>query len=369
VALSWVSVSLLTGSVIARFPDMSIQGSVKRVVGQYESATLQIPLGSAPSNLDDAVLEGATALVALDDATRVPMWGGYVTQAPRTEANDYLSVSAATAENYFNERYVGTVAFTGADQCSIAGSLVTSFAATGAKPGLPIRVATTASAFTRNRIYYDYDSTKVYAALQELMGVVNGPEWTVDWEWSDATHLTPVLQVSDRLGASPNPGLSPNARFFLANGAGNISSFTWSRDYTDGNGANDITALGQGQGITRPSDREVATNFQGRPTFEYRFTPPTTNSIADQQSLSDAAKSKLRSISNGSTAISITCQLSEAPKLGIDWFLGDDVTYDIQAPSVPNGIKGIARVAGYELTDTTISPILVTPDVLADGTL
>ena len=61
---------------------------------------------------------------------------------------------------------------------------------------------------------------------------------------------------------------------------------------------------------------------------------------------------------NGTLALAITANRQEAPRLGTDWFLGDDIGFDLTAPAWPAGLTGTARVVGVEITDTTITPLI-----------
>jgi hypothetical protein len=67
--------------------------------------------------------------------------------------------------------------------------------------------------------------------------------------------------------------------------------------------------------------------------------------------------------------------LSDAPKLNVDWFLGDDVGYQLGGldsngndtfPSFPGGLSGVARAVGYqiEISDTPIiTPVIAGPSL------
>jgi hypothetical protein len=105
-----------------------------------------------------------------------------------------------------------------------------------------------------------------------------------------------------------------------------------------------------------------------RPTFEYRWTPAT--SITDPATLTSYAASKLTLIENGTTSISLSADADSAPKVGTDWFIGDDIGANIGGldqngddivPSVPGGLEVTARAIGWQLTVSDlpiITPIL-----------
>jgi hypothetical protein len=173
-----------------------------------------------------------------------------------------------------------------------------------------------------------------------------------------------VFTIADRLGVSPLPGLSPNASFELP---GPIITATLLEDYTEGKGANDVTAYGSGQGNSRPSARVVSQDFQGRPTVEYRFPVPTVGqlTVAQIQALTDYANQALIYLGDGMKTMTLTANLDAAPVYGQDWGLGDDVAYTLggldangvdTVPGFPGGFTGTARAIGVERTDTTVEP-------------
>ena len=61
---------------------------------------------------------------------------------------------------------------------------------------------------------------------------------------------------------------------------------------------------------------------------------------------------------DGSLALALTANREDAPVLGRDWQIGDDIGFDIKAPEFPDGLKGTARCVGWELTDTTVTPLI-----------
>jgi hypothetical protein len=61
---------------------------------------------------------------------------------------------------------------------------------------------------------------------------------------------------------------------------------------------------------------------------------------------------------DGSLALTLTANREEAPRLGRDWFIGDDIGFSIEAPEFPGGLVGTARCVGWELTDTTVTPLI-----------
>jgi len=69
-------------------------------------------------------------------------------------------------------------------------------------------------------------------------------------------------------------------------------------------------------------------------------------------------------MADGTTAVSLRAVAEEAPRLGVDWFIGDDIGYAIGAevPGFPGGLSGTGRAVGWELTLT--EPQMVEPLLL-----
>lgn len=376
-ALSWVAVTARSGVVIADLPDLAVQGALKRTLGRYETLQVTLPIPTATIEWLNATTPGASILLCLDDASgeEVPIWGGLVINRQRT-AGDTVSLALVTIEGYFDRRYVGTRGYNAVGQNSICADLINRYVLDGAggRPGLAIvnRFVTPGVGALRDRGYFDEDDATVYSRLSQLMGVIGGPEWTVDWEAftaSGARRFRPVFCVGDRIGNAPAPGYGPAATFEIP---GPVTSFTMTEDYSTGMGANVVTAVSSGQGTTRPSSGPIAAgNFAARPTFEYRWTPGS--SITSKSVLRDHARRALQLLGPGATVITLSASVRDAPVLGRDWYLGDDIGYQIGAagtstvPAFPEGLAGMGRCIGWERTDTTITPILATPGAITEG--
>jgi hypothetical protein len=201
----------------------------------------------------------------------------------------------------------------------------------------------------RGRTYLDKEDKTLYAVLDELSGVEDGPEWTIEWEWVDEQKLGLVLYVGARVGAAAPAGLGPASWFELP---GNVEKVKLRDGYRRGEGANDVMAVSSGSADARPqSPRQVAAD-DGRPKIEYRWSPST--SITEISTLTDHAKRGLASMKAGAVELSITATRDET----VPFMLGDDVGFSLFAPAWPDGISGVARAVGIEITNTTITPVL-----------
>lgn len=372
---SWVSCDLETGNVLADLPDLAVD-SVKQTVGRYETASATLPLPTAPENWVRATMEGATVMVLLWQpldtnggfaGQPIPVWGGMVVKHTRDET-DVISLSLATLEYYMDARFTGAKTYTATGQNSIVSDLVTTRIGAGVNGGLPIRVqVVTAGAGTaRDRTYLDQDDKTVYSALTDLMSVQGGPEWYIGWEHqASPERYTPVFYVGDRIGTPVGAGMSPNATFEMP---GPVMSFQMVRDFSTGKGANSVVATSSGQGTTRPQSPASVYVDPVRPTFEYRWTPST--SILNVATLVSWASKAITQLDTGTITLALSAMADFAPALGSDWFLGDDIGYNIGGidqngddlvPAFPGGISGVGRAIGYEFTLTetpVITPVL-----------
>lgn len=355
--ISWVSVNANNGNIIADLPTLIPDGPLKQTLMRYESQTASLPMDGAPSNWRQATRKGAVFLVALDEpdanGVRRPLWGGMVTKRAR-KVGDGVKMTLVTAEGWLDRVYVGDETYTGMPQNTIIKTLVEKYATTGTLRGLPIRVEIIGgTGVARDRTYKDADDKTLYSILTDLAGVIGGPEWTIRWEWVNASTLGLVLSCGDRVGAPAPTGLDPAAQFSLP---GPVTDAELVEGWGDREGANDVMAVSSGTGGARPESPHQTNLTDLRPRFEYRWTPSTSITVVD--TLTAHAQRALAAMKDGSLALTITANRKEAPKLGVEWGLGDDVGFDITAPEFPGGLTGTARAVGTEITDTTISPLV-----------
>jgi len=363
-ALSWVSVNANTGAIIADLPTLKVDGALKATLMRYESQTASLPTwdpasdDGPPPNWMSATRPGATFLVALsepepNEPRGLPLWGGMVVRRNRIPGGG-VKMSLVTAEGYLDRVYVGDEPFTATGQNEILRRLAAKYIATGVQRGLPLRIEVIGGDGTaRDRTYLDSSDKTIYSVLSDLSGVIGGPEWTIRWEWVDEQALGLVLTVSSRIGSPPPAGLNPNAQFYLP---GSVTDAELVEGYGADEGANDVMAVSSGTEDARPQSPHQKNDGDLRPRFEYRWTPST--SITDVNTLTAHAQRALAAMKDGSLALTLTANREEAPKLGRDWFIGDDIGFSIEAPEFPGGLVGTARCVGWELTDTTVTPLI-----------
>ena len=356
-SLRWIACEATTGKIIADLVDLTA-GTLKQTIGRYETATVSLPIPTAPDDWQRATAPGYATLIALDGD--VPVWGGLVTQRQRSaDASGVYTaeLSLVTAEGYLDRRYVGDRTYTANNQEYIVAHLAATYAIPG---GLLFGTDWAASGYPRDRTYRDDEDGTVYARITQLSGVVDGPEWTMQWgHAASPERYFPTLVVRGRLGAAPLAGLQPNAQFLMP---GSVITAATVEDYSAGKGANDVMATGSSQGDMRPtSDHQTLTDL--RPKFEFRWSPSSTVTVVDTLNLH--AQRALAVLGNGSNAVTLTADSRTAPRLGVDWVLGDDVGYGVEHPAWPDGLAGVGRAIGWERDDTTVTPILAVTELSA----
>jgi hypothetical protein len=354
--LTWLGCAATTGEVIAELPGLVVTGALQQVIGAYStlSATLPIADGVSPDWVA-ATEPNGSYLVLLADGE--PVDGYLVTKRDSTDG-DTVALGLASVTAYFDRRFVGDEDYSATDQCSIVEDLVTTYVA----DSLPITVEASASAFTRDRTYFDNEDKTVYSVLTELSDVLDGPEFAVRWQVSTVgvrVAYVPVLVVADRLGVEPFPGLAPAVTFDLP---GSVSAVQWAEDYSVGQGANVVRATSTADGDTRPESPDQVDVGPNQLRCEYRFTPST--SITDTATLTTHAQAALSRLVGGSNEWVITLDADSAPRFGVDWWLGDTVALSIAPGNTsrwPDGLTQLFRVVGCKWTTSntpTLEPIV-----------
>lgn len=353
---SWLSVETLTGKVIAELPDLEV-GSVSKQIGDATTATANYPLTErTPENWRRALLEGGAAFVLVDDEHGVAPWGAMVNRSTPDET-DVVPVSLATYESYLGRRYVGDEEYDQVGAVDIIIDLLTKYVLKGSNGGIPMRIVVegTSRGVVVDQSYQDSADKTVLSALQTLSSLEGGPEWTINWETRDSGQTyTPVFRISGtQLGSRVPDGLSPAATFEIP---GPVTSVSLDRDYTDGNGANDVMATSTAAGTARPQSTHVVTPDPQRPTFEERFTPDTD--VDDDDVLQSHAVARAAEIAQGTQTLALQSAVQDAPRLGVDWSEGDDIGYVVGGidrfgrdllPAFPGGITGTVRAVGWVL--------------------
>lgn len=380
-ALQWRAADLRNGDVIADLPGFDPAWPIRRTVSTTEAAAGVLHLSDKTTpNWERAILDGGAQLVAYDDTDPAQpiVWGGIVWSAgPFDSASDDVPVSLSTWESALDNAIVGDATYTTAwHRDDIIADLITSWFTpnTGITLGLeytpgggpaPVEMdnpPTPGDAL----IFQNTDNATVKSRIDQVIAQLGG-EYTVELVWSDdQTAVVPLLRFGDRLGVSPPAGQGPNVTFEVP---GTVTSLQQMRDYSPGSGATKVVAYSTGQGDSQPFADPVFAADDVRPVWEFRYQPVTNISTAG---LLQYARQAIAILGPGHRPVTLTASLARTTgrKLGTDWQLGDDVGYRCPpglARAFPNGLDGVGRCLGYELTDTTISPVLADTTVYVQG--
>ena len=365
--LAWLGCDLKTGSIIAELPEVNPSGRFGVILGDHTTAQFQVPLparpstGAPPIDYEAATEPGRTMLVAVVDGE--PLWAGIILDNRGGSASSG-TLACVSLEGYLGRRYVTDHKWVQQDEASViaAGLLADG----NTVEGIGFTLDAPATGVKRDRQYFGTDDKTVKAALTELMGVLDGPEWTVALKWADAnqTKVGKIFRVRKRIGyAAPTSG--PAASFDTAGES--EASYELVSSYSDGDGANHILAVSSGEGSARPASapaRDAALFLAGWPRYEFRFTPST--SITNVSTLNSHAAAALKLMGRGAQAISITARAFVTPMVGVHFGIGDDVGFRLTGHRHPDPAApyaGVARVVGWELDPLaeTLHPTLVLP--------
>lgn len=335
------------------------QGSLSRVIGEPTDATLAVSF--AFPGADISTTPGQTMLVALSDESEQILWGGMVLRRTN-DPTEWASVSLSTLEHYFERRFASDMLYAGTDQAQIAAGLI----GMQAVDGLDFTIDAPDSGTTLDRLYRDDEDKSVLSALTELLNTDGGVEFTVDLEWTDDTHtqIERIARVRNRLGTSA----TLTTQWTMP---GCVTDFQLIEDYSPEYGANDVMATSSGEGDTRPtSGHMVADDLidAGWARFEMRYQPAT--SITSFEQLKAHATARLADARDGLSQLSLVADLDTAPRLNVDWWLGDDITAALTCTRFPEqlgpdgglipGYTHRVRVVGWEidLDARTLTPTI-----------
>ncbi|MFG3709221.1 hypothetical protein ACGF7U_31445 [Micromonospora sp. NPDC047670] len=363
--VTWLGCDLVTGRIVEELPDLIPGGTIGHLLGAYTSTSVALPIGGGhgrpPKNWEAATEPGRSMIVAV--LAGRPVWGGIVlTRKGGTAAT--VQLACVSLEGYLDRRYVRDHEFVQADEALIAASL----ADDANIEGIDLVIDAPDTGTLRDRTYFDQDDKTVYSALRELMGVIDGPEWSIGVDWSDVTEtaVAKTLRVRKRIG---HAAAAPNAVFTTGDASAVVSSagasearYEYTEDYASGSGANHIVATSSGEGESRPQSwpaRDESLMAAGWPRWEHRYSP--SSSISRVATLDAHARQAIALMARGARVLTITARADAYPVLGSDWTTGDDIGYELTGHRHPSGLTGVARSIGWDLDARagTVSPILL----------
>lgn len=370
-ALQWIAVDMVSTRVLEELATFEPDYPIRHTLGDVDTITGTLYLDDAPPDWQNVVRAGASVLVAYDDADdALPIqWAGYITLTQPQLASDSVKVSLSTLEGYLARRFVPDFTYaagTGVYQVitdmvnrwiaggvgSIPGAFIYTHKPNGDGPALP-----------NDLVLQNSDNATVLDRINALLGQYGG-EFTITWAWYPGNeYIVPTLYVGDRVGAVVQAGMAPSVTFESPGAATDVQLPT---DYSDGSGANVVTAYSSGSGSVTPYAPPVTAPPDGRPAFEYRYQPEPSQ--PDTDVLARYASRAVAILGPGAQPLSMVLAreaLGDGQQFGSDWNLGDDVGYAVtEAPAFPGGIAGTARVIAVEFTDeASLTPIFAQPEV------
>lgn len=351
-SVEWWSVDFKTGVRGTRLLTEEA-GRLSRIIGTATDTTVRVRCadkGVVVPGWDDATTVGRNLLLCVDAASDRPLWGG-ISRRRTSDGGPWVSVSASTIESYLYRRYINsTLTWTDADPTQVAVDVL------GQVTGLtPLAIDSTMVGNAVIDGYYDTNLHKrVGQVLADLSGIAGGIEWTVNLEWSDADHqqLAYVVRIAPRIGVAST---APATQWTMP---GAVTGFTYIEDFGEETGANDVIALSSGEGSSTPSSSryEDTALLTAYARFERRFTPAT--SITSTSTLDQYAEAALAANRLGLTQLDITANLDSAPRVGQDWWMGDDIDVHLTCDRFPaqlvNGVyepgyTRVLRTVGWEM--------------------
>lgn len=355
--VTWLGCRLSDGRIIAELPD--ITGKVSRVLGDVTTSGLTLPIpisgpAALPIGLVEQVTEPGRAMIAAV-VNDIPTWAGIVGVSDGgTEAT--MDLPVASLEAYLDRRIVRDHQFNQVDEATIMATLAGDAGdIPGVGSGIGLEIDAPPTGTLRDRGYLLTDRKTVLDALQELMGVIDGPEWTIDLDWTDDTRtaIAKIFRVRKRIGvaaASPGAVFQTTANAVFGSRDGSEARYRFKIDYSDGHGANYVVAYSDGEGEDQPSSAPaIAQDLldAGFPIYERHFQP--SSDITTQSVLDDHAAAELERRRLGTRTFTIDARWDAYPRYGVNWQIGDDVTLSLVGHRHPAGIKGRGRVIGFKL--------------------
>ena len=346
--LSWLAVSMVSGKVIAELPYLQCSNIEMRMMeGTSLSATL--PFDGLPVNWVAATEPMKISVLLVQEGNEYPLWGANIVQRDRELGGNAITLKLATYEDYLDRQIVGNDTYTQVLQTQIVGSLVQKWAIDGKNNALQLDIAP--SGIRRDDTDHKLDDKKsVLSCIQALSKLRNGPEWYIDWQKKGMEYY-PVFHVDDHIGSQ-----TPITTFKVDN----LSSFKITESWNSGDGATRVKAMSSADGDITPQSSWHDSYDNSRPVIDYVYTPST--SITNVATLESHAAAKLEAIRNGVTTVEMGFNLFNMPQLGVEWNLGDCVSWQLDSPDVMQGFtNGQARFIGYkiDLTSATLTPYLL----------
>lgn len=349
--LSWLAVSMVSGKVIAELPFLQCPNIEMRMM-EGCSLSASLPFDGLPTNWVAATEPMKISLLLIQQGNEHPLWGANIVQRERELGSSAIVLKLATYEDYLDRQIVGDDVYLQIPQTQIVGSLVQKWAIDSKNNALQLDIRP--SNIRRDDTDHKMsDKKSVLSCIQTLSNLQNGPEWYIDWQ-KQGVEYHPVLHVADHVGS-----LWPVTTFK----EDSFTNFKVTESWNVGDGATRVKAMSSADGDTTPQSSWHDTYDGSRPVVDYVYTPST--SITNIVTLESHAAARLEAIRDGTVTVSMGFNLLSMPRLGVEWNLGDYVSWRLDSPDVLQYFaEGKARFIGYkiDLSTVTFTPYLRSDD-------
>ena len=338
--IQWVVCDPATGVPLDSLPGLRLESSLPCYVGRGDTINVSIPImGKNGRNLPlcwlDSTDPNRAVLVAhYDDDAQTVLWAGPITYRSYG-SGPLVKLSAQSVDGWLATQQTSEVdapySVVDRDQCLILADFlaVAALAFHG-------RVDVFTSGITQSAMVADTEDKTCSTTIATLMGLTDGPEYRIGWEWDADGALVMVATVAQRIGTTLPAVL--------------LSGVEWERtdDYSAGKGATKVTATATNSGAIRNQSSVQADDLlaAGYLPVEYRYTPDTGETSIEL--LASAAAAKLAAIKRGTTGISLTFHPDGPYRINRDIQVGDVFEADLDNPDLPEVRASLtARMLGF----------------------
>ena len=260
-----------------------------------------------------------------------------------------VDVNLDTLEAYFGRRYINSpLSWTDADPSQVA---VDALGQISDLAPLVVRATMTGNPVV-DGFYAAKDNKSVGSLLGDLAGLSGGIEFTVEIEWVDADHT----QAQYAVVIAPRLGTPAGAAATQWRMPGCVTDFQHERSGGAEWLANDVVALSSGEGDSKPrSTRYVADDLIAGGYARFESRPSPASNITSTQTLDQFAEAELAASRLGLNQLTLTANLDAAPRVNLDWWMGDDIDVSLTCDRFPAGVDSDGfETAGFEARLRTV---------------
>jgi hypothetical protein len=336
----YIFADILTNQVLIELPLYGVWFT--RTLNGRGAVTLSFALdseGYSNSDVLDATTPGHTALYIERNGELV--WGGILWTRTYQAQSKSLSWTGETFETFLNVNYIEyTYTQTAVDARQIIRNLVDHMQQKEAASNLNIQLPSTFSTLNPQTITFrDYEVWSYAKAIEEIVKLENGPEWTIEVGYDSSGNPGKTLRVGAPLGASYYDTQ------LIFDYPGNISNYWYPENASQS--AVSVIGIGAGEGNKMTRDKFTHQDLLnvGYPNIQQVFTNKDvkTGTQLGLQMRDEATRLKAPIV-----IPTIEVRSEMFPEFG-DWNLGDYARIVIEDARFPAGQQFPIRIVGYEV--------------------